>query len=135
MSQGAYNALSLHGSEELKQRYLPKLVDGSWSGTMCLTEPQCGTDLGLVRTKAEPARRWQLSITGGKIFISAGEHDLTENILHLVLARLPDAPAGRAASACSWCPSCCPTGDGATAFSCGRRRATRWASTRRRPAR
>jgi alkylation response protein AidB-like acyl-CoA dehydrogenase len=94
LSQGAYNALMLHGSEELKQRYLPGLVDGSTAGTMCLTEPQCGTDLGLVRTKAEPAPDGSYRITGSKIFISAGEHDLTENILHLVLARLPDAPAG-----------------------------------------
>jgi alkylation response protein AidB-like acyl-CoA dehydrogenase len=94
LSQSAYNALRLHGSEELKQRYLPKLVDGSWSGTMCLTEPQCGTDLGLVRTRAEPAGDGSYRITGGKIFITAGEHDLTENILHLVLARLPDAPTG-----------------------------------------
>ncbi len=94
LSQGAYNALRLHGSDELKKRYLPKLVDGSWSGTMCLTEPQCGTDLGLVRTRAEPAGDGSYRITGGKIFITAGEHDLTENILHLVLARLPEAPSG-----------------------------------------
>ena len=80
----------LHGSEELKQRYLPGLVDGSVAGTMCLTEPQCGTDLGLVRTKAEPNADGSYKITGSKIFISAGEHDLTENILHLLLARLPD---------------------------------------------
>jgi alkylation response protein AidB-like acyl-CoA dehydrogenase len=94
LSQSAFNALRLHGSDELKQRYLPKLADGSWSGTMCLTEPQCGTDLGLVRTRAEPAGDGAYRITGGKIFITAGEHDLTENILHLVLARLPDAPTG-----------------------------------------
>ncbi|HEY2890392.1 MAG TPA: acyl-CoA dehydrogenase C-terminal domain-containing protein [Dongiaceae bacterium] len=94
LSQSAYNALRLHGSDELKQRFLPKLADGSWSGTMCLTEPQCGTDLGLVRTRAEPAGEGSYRITGGKIFITAGEHDLTENILHLVLARLPDAPSG-----------------------------------------
>ncbi|MHA1536818.1 MAG: acyl-CoA dehydrogenase C-terminal domain-containing protein, partial [Alphaproteobacteria bacterium] len=98
LSHGAYNALELHGSEALKDKYLPKLVDGSWSGTMCLTEPQCGTDLGLIRTKAEPGPQGNgdgaYEITGTKIFISAGEHDLTENILHLVLARLPDAPSG-----------------------------------------
>ena len=94
LSQSAYNALLLHGSDELKHRFLPKLADGSWSGTMCLTEPQCGTDLGLVRTRAEPAGDGSYRITGGKIFITAGEHDLTENILHLVLARLPDAPSG-----------------------------------------
>jgi alkylation response protein AidB-like acyl-CoA dehydrogenase len=94
LSQGAYNALRLHGSDELKKTYLPKLVDGSWSGTMCLTEPQCGTDLGLIRTKAEPQADGSYRITGSKIFITAGEHDLTENILHLVLVRLPDAPTG-----------------------------------------
>ena len=94
LSHGAYLAISGHGSDELKQRYLPKLVDGTWSGTMCLTEPHCGTDLGLLRTRAVPQADGSYSITGTKIFISAGEHDLTENIVHLVLARLPDAPAG-----------------------------------------
>ena len=94
LSHGAYNAIELHASDELKDLYLPKLVDGTWAGTMCLTEPQCGTDLGLIRTKAEPDSDGAYKITGTKIFISAGEHDLTENILHLVLARLPDAPEG-----------------------------------------
>src|SRR6185312_3740931 len=94
LSQGAYRALALHGSEAQKKQYLPRLVDGSWSGTMCLTEPQCGTDLGLIRTRAEPGDDGAWRITGTKIFISAGEHDLTQNILHLVLARLPDAPTG-----------------------------------------
>jgi alkylation response protein AidB-like acyl-CoA dehydrogenase len=94
LSHGAYNALQLWGSEDLKARYQPKLVEGTWSGTMCLTEPHCGTDLGLIRTKAEPKDEGSYAITGQKIFISAGEHDLTENILHLVLAKLPDAPAG-----------------------------------------
>lgn len=94
LSEGAYRALYLHGSEELKQIYLPKLVSGEWSGTMCLTEPHCGTDLGLIRTKAVPEDGGSYRITGTKIFISAGEHDLTENIVHLVLARLPDAPEG-----------------------------------------
>ncbi len=94
LSGGAYNAIALHGSQELKDLYLPHLVDGSWSGTMCLTEPQCGTDLGLIRTKATPRDGGSYGITGAKIFITAGEHDLTENILHLVLARLPDAPPG-----------------------------------------
>ena len=128
LSQGAYNVM-LHGSEELKQRYLPGLVDGSVAGTMCLTEPQCGTDLGLVRTKAEPYADGSYKITGSKIFISAGEHDLTENILHLVLARLPDAPAGRAASASSWCPSSCPTACATASPAAASRR--RWASTPR----
>ncbi|MGO9008380.1 MAG: acyl-CoA dehydrogenase C-terminal domain-containing protein [Beijerinckiaceae bacterium] len=94
LSKGAYHAIHLHGSDELKNTYLPKLVDGTWTGTMCLTEPQCGTDLGLVRTKAVPADDGSYRITGTKIFISAGEHDLAENIIHLVLARLPDAQKG-----------------------------------------
>jgi alkylation response protein AidB-like acyl-CoA dehydrogenase len=94
LSHGAYNALDKHGTDELKKLYLPKLTDGTWTGTMCLTEPQCGTDLGLVRTKAQLQSDGSYKITGTKIFISAGEHDLAENILHLVLARLPDAPPG-----------------------------------------
>jgi len=94
LSHGAYNSLAFHGSDEQKATYLPKLTDGTWSGTMCLTEPHCGTDLGLIRTKAEPNGNGGYKITGTKIFISAGEHDLTENIIHLVLAKLPDAPAG-----------------------------------------
>jgi alkylation response protein AidB-like acyl-CoA dehydrogenase len=94
LSHGAYRALMMHGSDEQKSRYLKRLVDGSWAGTMCLTEPQCGTDLGLIRSKAEPLGDGKYKISGAKIFISAGEHDLTENILHLVLARLPDAPSG-----------------------------------------
>jgi alkylation response protein AidB-like acyl-CoA dehydrogenase len=94
LSHGAYNAMALHGSDEQKSTYLPKLTDGTWSGTMCLTEPHCGTDLGLIRTKAEPNGDGGYRITGTKIFISAGEHDLTENIVHLVLAKLPDAPPG-----------------------------------------
>ncbi|GAA5265988.1 3-(methylsulfanyl)propanoyl-CoA dehydrogenase [Acidiphilium sp. MT5] len=94
LTHGAYVALSHVGSEEQKKTYLPNLVTGKWSGTMCLTEPHCGTDLGMLRTKAEPNPDGSYSITGNKIFISAGEHDLTENIIHLVLARLPDAPRG-----------------------------------------
>jgi alkylation response protein AidB-like acyl-CoA dehydrogenase len=94
LSGGAYRAIEAHANEELKSLYLPKLVEGTWSGTMCLTEPHCGTDLGLIRTKAEPVGDGSYKITGTKIFISAGEHDLTENIIHLVLARLPDAPSG-----------------------------------------
>ena len=92
LSHGAYSALLAHGSEELRQRYLPKLVSGVWTGTMCLTEPQCGTDLGLIKTRAVANDDGSYSITGTKIFISAGEHDMAENILHLVLARLPDSP-------------------------------------------
>jgi len=94
LSHGAYEALHAHGTDEQKKTYLPKLTSGEWTGTMCLTEPHCGTDLGLLRTKAEPQADGTYKITGAKIFISAGEHDLTENIVHLVLARLPDAPPG-----------------------------------------
>ena len=94
LSHGAYEALHAHGSDELKALYLPKLTSGEWTGTMCLTEPHCGTDLGLLRTKAEPQADGSYRITGNKIFISAGEHDMAPNIVHLVLARLPDAPAG-----------------------------------------
>jgi butyryl-CoA dehydrogenase len=94
LSHGAYLAIARHGDDALKQAYLPALVDGRWSGTMCLTEPHCGTDLGLVRTRAEPAEDGSYRLTGTKIFISAGEHDLTENIVHLVLARVRGAPEG-----------------------------------------
>jgi alkylation response protein AidB-like acyl-CoA dehydrogenase len=112
LSHGAYEALSTHGSEELKKLYLPKLTDGTWSGTMCLTEPQCGTDLGLIRTRAEPQADGGYAITGTKIFISAGEHDLTENIVHLVLARLPDAPGGTKGISLFLVPKFVPTPDG-----------------------
>jgi alkylation response protein AidB-like acyl-CoA dehydrogenase len=112
LSYGAYSAIRLHGSEELQRRYLPKLVDGSWSGTMCLTEPQCGTDLGLIRTRAEPQGDGTYAITGTKIFISAGEHDLTRNIVHLVLARLPDAPAGTRGISLFLVPKFLPKPDG-----------------------
>ena len=94
LSHGAYEALHAYGTPEQKKTYLGKLTSGEWTGTMCLTEPHCGTDLGLLRTKAEPLADGTYKITGNKIFISAGEHNLTENIVHLVLARLPDAPVG-----------------------------------------
>jgi butyryl-CoA dehydrogenase len=94
LTHGAYDALDHHASDELKKMVLPKLVDGSWAGTMCLTEPQSGTDLGLVRTQAIDAGDGVYKLTGSKIFISAGDHDLAENVVHLVLARTPDAPAG-----------------------------------------
>jgi len=94
LTHGAYECLHAHGSEWQKKTFLPKLTSGEWSGTMCLTEPQCGTDLGLITTKAVPLENGQYALTGQKIFISAGEHDMTPNIVHLVLARLPDAPRG-----------------------------------------
>ena len=94
LSHGAYECLHAHGTAEQKALYLPKLVSGTWTGTMCLTESHCGTDLGLLKTRAVPQADGSYQLTGGKIFISAGEHDLAENIIHLVLARLPDAPPG-----------------------------------------
>ena len=94
LSIGAYNCILHHGSEEIKNRYLPKIVEGKWSGTMCLTEPQCGTDLGLIKTKATKDGNSSYKLNGQKIFITSGDHDLTENIIHLVLARIPDAPKG-----------------------------------------
>ena len=94
LTNGAIAAIDGYADDALKATYLPKMVGGTWSGTMCLTEPQCGTDLGLLRTKADPAADGSYKVSGAKIFISAGEHDLTDNIVHLVLARLPDAPKG-----------------------------------------
>lgn len=91
---GAYECLRHHGSEELKARYLPKLASGEWLATMCLTEPHAGSDLGLVQTRAVPLADGRFALSGTKIFISGGEHDLSDNIVHLVLARLPDAPPG-----------------------------------------
>jgi alkylation response protein AidB-like acyl-CoA dehydrogenase len=96
LSHGAYSAIHEHGTDEQRATYLPKMVEGAWTGTMNLTEPHCGTDLGLMRTKADPQADGTYKITGTKIFISAGEHDLSENIIHLVLAKIagPDTPAG-----------------------------------------
>jgi alkylation response protein AidB-like acyl-CoA dehydrogenase len=94
LSRGAIHALEAHGSEEQKQQFLTRLLSGEWTGTMCLTEPQAGSDVGLARTRAEPHADGSYRITGTKIFISAGEHDLADNIVHLVLARFPDAPEG-----------------------------------------
>ena len=94
LTMAAINALAQHGSEALKQKYLPKLVSGEWMGTMQLTEPQAGSDVGALRSKAERAGDGSYRITGSKIFITYGEHDLTDNIIHFVLARLPDAPSG-----------------------------------------
>ena len=94
LSHGAMNTLAAHGSEQQRADYLTRLVSGEWTGTMCLTESHCGTDLGLLKTKAEPCSDGSYALDGQKIFISAGEHDMAENIVHIVLARLPDAPAG-----------------------------------------
>ncbi|MFI4939282.1 MAG: acyl-CoA dehydrogenase C-terminal domain-containing protein [Burkholderiales bacterium] len=112
LSHGAYECLHEHGTAEQKNLYLPKLVSGEWTGTMCLTEPHCGTDLGMLRSKAEPQADGSYKITGGKIFISAGEHDMTDNILHLVLARLPDAPTGTKGISLFIVPKFLPNADG-----------------------
>ena len=94
LSIGAYNCINHHATDDIKNKYLPKIVEGKWSGTMCLTEPVCGTDLGLLRTKAKKQTDGTYRISGQKIFITSGDHDLTENIIHLVLARADDSPAG-----------------------------------------
>ena len=94
LSIGAYNCISHHATEEIKDRYLPKMVEGKWSGTMCLTEPVCGTDLGLLKTKAIEQSDGTFKLSGQKIFITSGDQDLTENIIHLVIARVADSPAG-----------------------------------------
>ena len=94
LTHGAQSAIMAHGSDEQKNKYLPNMISCEWTGTMNLTEPQCGTDLGLMRTKAEPSSDGTYKISGQKIFISAGEHDLSENIIHLVLAKIPNGPAG-----------------------------------------
>tara|TARA_Y100001970_G_scaffold253858_1_gene329020 strand:+ start:2268 stop:4028 length:1761 start_codon:yes stop_codon:yes gene_type:complete len=94
LSIGAYNCILHHGDEKIKDKFLPKIVEGKWSGTMCLTESQCGTDLGLIKTKAIKQKDNTYKISGQKIFITSGDHDLTENIIHLVLAKIPGAPPG-----------------------------------------
>ena len=110
LTKGAYSALFKHGAPDQQAAYLPKLTSGEWMGTMNLTEPQCGTDLGLIRTRAEPGAGDSWRLTGEKIFISAGEHDLAENIIHLVLARLPDAPEGVKGLSLFVCPKILPDG-------------------------
>jgi len=112
LAHGAVGALERWGDDELKRRFMPKLIDGSWTGTMCLTEPHAGTDLGLLRTRAVPAGDGAYLITGTKIFISAGDHDLADNIIHLVLARLPDAPAGTKGISMFLVPKRLPTEEG-----------------------
>ena len=123
LSHGATNTIEAHGTEEQKQTYLTKLISGEWTGTMCLTEPHCGSDLGTLRTKAEPNADGSYSITGTKIFISAGEHDMAENIVHIVLARLPGAPEGTKGISLFIVPKQLPNEDGSAgernAVSCG----------------
>ncbi len=124
LTQGAFEAIHTHASDELKARFLPKLVSGEWTGTMCLTEAHAGTDLGLIRTRAEPMDDGSFSLTGTKIFITAGEHDLSNNIVHLVLARLPDAPEGSRGISMFLVPKFLVTSDG----SLGERNGVRCAS-------
>jgi alkylation response protein AidB-like acyl-CoA dehydrogenase len=112
LSHGAYECLKEHGTDDQKSIYLPKLASGEWTGTMCLTEAHCGTDLGLLRSKAEPLGDGSWSITGSKIFISAGEHDMADNIVHLVLARVPDAPQGSKGISLFLVPKFIPNADG-----------------------
>lgn len=112
LGHGVTALLERFADDDLKKRYLPKLVDGSWGGTMCLTEPQAGTDLGLITTRAEEAGDGSYRVSGTKIFISAGDHDLTDNIVHLVLARLPDAPAGTRGISLFLVPKRLPNADG-----------------------
>ena len=112
LTQGAIAAIQVHGNDELKQTYLPKMIEGAWTGTMNLTEPHCGTDLGLLRTKAAPQADGSYKISGQKIFISAGEHDLSENIIHLVLARIEGAPQGTKGISLFIVPKFMPNEDG-----------------------
>ena len=116
LTHGAYDCLHAHGTEAQKQLYLTKLVSGQWTGTMCLTEPHCGTDLGMLRTKADAhvdaGLEGSYKISGTKIFISSGEHDMAENIIHLVLARLPDAPIGTKGISLFIVPKFVPNADG-----------------------
>ena len=112
LTNGAVAALTVHGGDDLKSRYLPKMTTGEWTGTMCLTEPHCGTDLGLIKTRALPSADGSYAITGQKIFISAGEHDLTDNIVHLVLARIEGASAGVKGISLFLVPKFLPDADG-----------------------
>jgi alkylation response protein AidB-like acyl-CoA dehydrogenase len=123
LTSGAIMTLDLHASDSLKDTYLPKLISGEWTGTMCLTEPHAGTDLGIIRSKAIPADDGSFKVSGTKIFITGGEHDLVENIIHLVLAKLPDAPAGSKGISLFLVPKFVPQADGQlgarNAVSCG----------------
>jgi alkylation response protein AidB-like acyl-CoA dehydrogenase len=123
LTAGACLSINAHASEELKEKYLPNMYGGSWAGSMCLTEPHAGTDLGIIRTKAEPQADGSYKVSGTKIFITGGEHDLTENIIHLVLAKLPDAPAGPKGISLFLVPKFMVNADGSlgeqNALSCG----------------
>ena len=133
LTNGAAAALLVHANDEIKQTYLPKLTSGEWTGTMNLTEPHCGTDLGLIKTKATRNADGSFAITGQKIFISSGEHDLADNIVHLVLARIEGRLPGSRAFRCSSRPNSCRRRASATPCPAARSN-TRWASTPIRPA-
>ena len=124
LTHGAYDCLVEHGTDVQRALYLPRMVSGEWMGTMCLTEPHCGTDLGMLRSKAEPNPDGSFAITGTKIFISSGEHDMAANIVHLVLARLPDAPIGTKGISLFIVPKVVPDADGSlgarNGITCGR---------------
>jgi acyl-CoA dehydrogenase len=124
LTHGAYDCLKAHGTPQQKSLYLPRLVSGEWMGTMCLTEPHCGTDLGMLRSKAQANPDGSFAITGTKIFISSGEHDMADNIIHLVLARLPDAPPGTKGISLFLVPKVLPNADGSlgarNGIACGR---------------
>jgi acyl-CoA dehydrogenase len=137
LTTGAVEALLTCASDTLKAIYLEKMITGEWTGTMNLTEPQAGSDLALIRSRAEPQADGSYKVFGQKIFITYGDHDMTDNIVHLVLARLPDAPAGVKGFRCSWCRNSwsMPTVRSApvtTPTAC--RSSTSWASTPVRPA-
>lgn len=119
LSQSACSALMAHAAEPLRQMFMPALIDGRWTGTMCLTEPQCGSDLGLITTKAEIDLDGSYRITGTKIFVTGGEHDLSENIVHLVLARTPGAPGGTRGLSLFVVPKFLPAEDGSWVLSNG----------------
>ena len=123
LSHGAMETIGEHGSDELKASFMEPLVSGRWTGTMCLTEAHCGTDLGLLKTRAEQAADGTYRITGSKVFVSSGEHDLAENIVHIVLARLPDSPPGTKGISLFVVPKFIPEDDGSTgernSVSCG----------------
>jgi alkylation response protein AidB-like acyl-CoA dehydrogenase len=137
LTHGAYSAIHAHGTDEQKATYLPKMVSCDWTGTMNLTEPHCGTDLGLMRTKAEPQADGSYRITGQKIFISAGEHDMAENIIHLVLAKAPGGGEGTKGISLFIVPKFLVNADGslgARNASPAARSRRRWASTATPPA-
>lgn len=137
LTAGASFAINAHASDELKALYLPKMYSGEWAGAMDLTEPHAGTDLGLIRTKAQPQADGSYAITGTKIFITCGEHDMAENIVHLVLAKLPDAPAGSRGISLFLVPKVIPNADGSlgarNGVSCGSIE-KKWVSKLRQPA-